>query len=127
MKDEMPDWARKMQPIIDKHLSAEEKAAMTARAESCDQAKAGAEWEEIIAKAKSLIGTDPATPEALDVARRWRAQVMLATGGDLAVTAKMGEAWRESLASPEVAPALPFGPEVWAFVGQAMAHLPPIA
>lgn len=127
MKDEMPDWARKMQPIIDKHLNTEEKAAITAQAGAFDQAKIGAEWEDIIDKAKSLVGSDPSAPEALNIARRWRAQVLLSTGGDLSITAKMGEAWRESLASPDVAPTLPFGPDVWAFVSQAMTHLPPIA
>jgi len=127
MQDQMPGWAKKMQPIIDKHLNTEEKAAMARQAEAFDQAKVGADWGDLIAKAKSLVGTDPGAPEAVDVARRWRALVMLSTGGDLAITAKMGEAWRESLANPEVAPALPFGPEVWAFVVQAMAHVPPIA
>ncbi len=127
MKDEIPDWARKMQPIIDKHLNTQEKAAITAQAEAFDHANVGAEWENIVAEAKSLVGSDPGAPEALNVARRWRAQVMLSTGGNLSITAKMGEAWRESLASPEVAPTLPFGPDVWAFVGQAMAHLPSIS
>ncbi|MGI8840096.1 MAG: MerR family transcriptional regulator [Caulobacteraceae bacterium] len=127
MKDETPDWAKKMQPIIDKHLNAEEKAAVTAQADAFNQAKIGAEWGDIIAKAKSLVGSDPGAPEALNVARRWRAQVMLSTGGNLSITAKMGEAWRESLASPDVAPTLPFGSDVWAFVSQAMAHLAPIA
>ena len=127
MQDQMPGWAKKMQPIIDKHLNTEEKAAMARQAEAFDQAKVGADWGDLIAKAKSLVGTDPGAPEAVDVARRWRALVMLSTGGDLAITAKMGEAWRESLANLEVAPALPFGPDVWAFVSQAMAHLQPIA
>src|SRR5665213_4188863 len=123
MQDQMPGWAKKMQPIIDKHLNTEEKAAMARQAEAFDQAKVGADWGDLIAKAKSLVGTDPGAPEAVDVARRWRALVMLSTGGDLAITAKMGEAWRESLANPEVAPALPFGPDVWAFVVKAMAHV----
>ena len=82
-----------------------------------------AEWDTLIAKAKSLVGTDPGSPEAADLARRWQAQVKLATGGDPAVFAKIGAAWKDSFADPKVAPALPFGPEVMAFVGQATARI----
>jgi len=122
MTDQAPDWANKMQPIIDRHLSAEDKAAMAANAGAFDQAAVSAEWDELIATAKSLIGTDPGAPAAQDLARRWKALVLQATGGDPAITAKMGQAWQDSFADPKVAPALPFGPEVMAFVGQAMAR-----
>jgi DNA-binding transcriptional MerR regulator len=127
MNDHTPDWAKKMQPIIDHHLSAAEKASMfkAGAASPLDPADYGRQWEEIIARARSLLGTDPGAPEALDVARRWRALVMVSTGGDMAITAKMGAAWREALADPDVAPALPFSPEVWAFVGEAMSRLGP--
>jgi DNA-binding transcriptional MerR regulator len=122
MKDQAPDWAKKMQPMIDKHMSAEDKAAMAAKAGAFDQESVSAEWDELIAKAKSLIGSDPGGPEAQELARRWKTQVLRATGGDPAITAKMRQGWQESFASPDVAPALPFGPEVWAFVGEAMAR-----
>ncbi|MDQ2860685.1 MAG: hypothetical protein M3T55_08170, partial [Pseudomonadota bacterium] len=62
-----------------------------------------------------------------DVARRWRELAYQSTGGDPALFAKMAQVWRESLASPDVAPTLPFSADVWAFVGKAMAHLPPLA
>ncbi len=126
MNDQAPEWARKMQPIIDHHLSEAEKAAMfkSGQTSDFDPADYGRQWEEIIAEAKSLVGTDPGAPEALEVARRWRALVMVSTGGDMAITAKMSEAWREALADPDVAPVLPFSAEVWTFVGQAMSRLP---
>jgi hypothetical protein len=114
-----------MQPIIDRHLSAEEKAVMFDKADAFDQEKVNAEWTELIARAKALLGTDPGAPAAQELARRWSAQVLRATGGDRAITAKMGQAWRDSFANPEVAPALPFGPEVWAFVAEAAARLTP--
>jgi DNA-binding transcriptional MerR regulator len=127
MTDQMPEWAKKMQPIIDHHLSAAEKAAMfqSGEASHLDPADYGRQWGEIIAEATSLVGTDPGAPEALDVARRWRALVMVSTGGDMAITTKMGEAWREALSDPDIAPVLPFTSEVWNFVGQAMSRLPP--
>jgi MerR family transcriptional regulator, thiopeptide resistance regulator len=125
LNDQIPDWAKKMQPIIDRHLSAEEKVAMFERADVFDPEKVNAEWAELIAQAKALLGTDPGAPEAQELARRWSAQVLRATGGDRAITAKMGQAWRDSFANPEVAPALPFGPEVWAFVAEAAARLTP--
>ena len=96
---------------------------MAARAGDFDQAEVQAEWDTLIAKAKSLVGTDPGAPEAANLARRWQAQVRLATGGDPAVFAKIGRVWKDSMADPKVAPALPFGPEVMAFVGQATARL----
>jgi len=127
MTDQMPEWAKKMQPIIDHHLSQAEKAAMfkSGEASHLDRADYGRQWGEIITEATALVGTDPGAPEALDVARRWRALVMVSTGGDMAITAKMGEAWREALTDPDVAPVLPFTSEVWNFVGQAMSRLRP--
>ncbi len=125
MSDEMPEWAKKMQPIIDEHLSPADKAKIEALRTPSDQANYGTQWENVIAKAKSLLGSDPGAPEARDVARRWRELAHQSTGGDPALFAKMAQVWRESLASPEVAPTLPISPEVWAFVGKAMAYLPP--
>ncbi len=126
MNDQAPDWARKMQPIIDQHLSQADKARIEALTTSAaEQANYEADWEKLIAKAKSLLGSDPGAPEAQDVARRWRALARLSTGGDPALYAKMAQVWRDSLANRDVAPTLPFSPEVWAFVGQAMTKLAP--
>ena len=123
MTDTIPEWAEKMQPAVDRNFSAADKSAMAARAGDFDQAKVQAEWDDLIAKAKTLVGTDPGSPEAADLARRWRAQVRLATGGDPEVFAKIGAVWKDSFADPKVAPALPFGPEVMAFVAQATARI----
>jgi DNA-binding transcriptional MerR regulator len=126
MNDQAPEWATRMQPIIDHHLNETEKAAMFKAVDATpfDPADYGRQWEEIIAQAKSLVGTEPGAPAALEVARRWRALVRVSTGGDMSITAKMSEAWREALADPDVAPVLPFSAEVWTFVGQAMSRLP---
>ena len=123
MSETPPDWARKMQPAVDRNFSDADKSEMASRAGDYDPVAVQSEWDDLIAKAKSLVGSDPGAPEAADLARRWRAQVKLATGGDPAVFAKIGAVWKESMADPKVAPALPFGPEVMAFVGQATARL----
>lgn len=125
MNEQTPSWAKLMQPAVDEHFSGAEKKAMRDKAGTFDQAKVGAEWTALIDKAKALLGTDPAAPEAQDLARRWRAQVALATGGDPGASAKLTAVWRDSMAKPDVAPALPFGPEVMAFVGDAMRRLGP--
>jgi len=124
MTDKTPEWAAKMQPAIDEHFSDADKAAMANRAVAFDQTKVAAEWDTLIAEAKALVGSDPAAERAQALARRWRDQVRLATGGDAAIGAKLSAVWRDSLASPQVAPSLPFGPEVMAFVSQAVARLP---
>jgi hypothetical protein len=123
MSDQAPEWAKKMEPSIDRHFSEADRAAMVQRAGDFDQAKVSAEWDALIAKAKALVGTDPGAPAAQELARRWRAQVRLATGGDPALQAKIGQVWKDSLADKDVAPTLPFGPEVMTFVGAAMSHL----
>ncbi len=123
MSEKTPEWAEQMQPAVDRNFSAQNKADMAARAGEFDQIAVQAEWDTLIAKAKSLVGTDPGAPKAADLARRWQAQVRLAAGGDPATFAKIGAVWRESLADPKVAPALPFGPEVMAFVSAASARL----
>ncbi|HZL01326.1 MAG TPA: MerR family transcriptional regulator [Caulobacteraceae bacterium] len=125
MSDQAPQWARKMQPFIDRRLDEADKAAMSARAGAFDQVEVGAEWEALIAQAKTLVGTDPGSSEALELARRWRSQIRLSTGGDPAIAAKLSDVWKDSFATPEVAASLPFGPEVMAFVSQAMARLEP--
>ena len=62
---------------------------------------------------------DPKSPEAMDLAKRWMAQVSLFTRGDPAVSAKVGAMWKEAMADPAKAPKLPMTPELMAFVGEA--------
>jgi DNA-binding transcriptional MerR regulator len=123
MTDQIPEWAQDMRPSIDRNFSDADKAEMAARAGSFDQAKVNAEWDALITEAKALLGTDPGTPAAQILARRWRDQVRLATGGDPTIEAKVGQVWKDSLSDPTLAPKLPFGPDVMGFIGQAMARM----
>jgi hypothetical protein len=47
------------------------------------------------------------------------------TGRDPKQPEKSGNGWKHAFADPSVAPKLPFGPEVMAFIGEAAKHLPP--
>src|SRR5208337_3722903 len=106
-------------PIIDKHYSAEERAALEAK--PFDQEAVSRQWEQVIADAKAAMAQgDPASPAALHAARRWQALVNQFTGGDPAVAGKARAVWGEAMADPKAAPQLPLNPEIFAFVGRAM-------
>jgi MerR family transcriptional regulator, thiopeptide resistance regulator len=107
-------------PLIDKHMGAEERAAHQAR--PFDQAEVAREWDALIAEAKTLMAKgDPASPEAQALARRWKAQVEKFTMGNPQTNAKVGAIWKDAMADPKAAPKLPLNPEIFAFMGKAMA------
>ena len=125
MSEQAPEWAKKMQPMIDRHMSDADKARMKAQAGTFDPAEVQAQWDALIAEAKTLVGTDPSAPKAVDLAQRWKAMVRRSTGGDAELKTKIGNVWNDAMADPKLAPQLPFGPEVMAFIGAAAKHLPP--
>jgi len=86
-----------------------------------DQARAQAEWDVLIAEAERLKDGDPASPEAIDLAKRWTAQVAKFTRGDPEVSRQLGAAWRETAADPKASQQMPFSPEVFAFIRKAQA------
>jgi DNA-binding transcriptional MerR regulator len=86
-----------------------------------DQARTGAEWAALIAEAERLKDGDPASPEAIDLAKRWMAQVARFTRGDAQVNAQLGAAWREVAADPKASQQMPFSPEVFAVIQKAQA------
>jgi DNA-binding transcriptional MerR regulator len=116
-------------PLIARHFSADEVKAFEARelppVDPAARAQWDAyarEWDVLIAEAKALMAKgDPASPEALDLARRWAAQVHKFSGGDRGVELRMAEVWKDAMADPASAPKLPMDSELWTFVGKAMA------
>jgi DNA-binding transcriptional MerR regulator len=127
MTKDTPDWAKQMQPIVDKHFTEADRAAWAKKAGAYDQAAFSAQWEALIAQAKALVGTDPSAPKAQDLARRWREMTDVKSGADPHVCAKIREVWQDAMADPELAPKLPFGPEVMQFISAAAKHLKPKA
>jgi len=105
-------------PLIRKHFDAESLAAVRAR--PYDQTAITRAWDAVIADAKiAMAKGDPATPEAMDVARRWRDLVGQFTGGGPRVAERTAGVWRDAFADPDAAARLPFGPELMDFVRRA--------
>lgn len=109
-------------PLAAKHFTPEQLAELGKR--PTNQAEATREWDALIAEAKALMAKgDPASPAAIDLARRWQAQVAKFTGGDPELFKRAGQVWKDAMADPEAAPKLPMNPEIFAFVGKAMENL----
>ncbi len=109
-------------PISDKYFSEDERKALLAK--EFDQAEIGRQWDQVIADAKAAMAAgDPGSPAAQDVARRWKALVDQFTGDNPEVAGKVRAIWGEAMADPKAAPKLPLNPEIFAFMGQAMAKL----
>ena len=64
---------------------------------------------------------DPTSNAAIDLARRWFAQVGKFTGGDPDLSGRLGRVWTDAMADSEAAPKLPLTPEIFGFVGRAWA------
>jgi DNA-binding transcriptional MerR regulator len=108
-------------PITAKYFTPEETKALTNRKLAFDGAQA---WEAVIEDAKRAMAEgDPASPEALAVARRWRGLVNQFTGGDPAIAAKVKAVWSDAMADPKTAPRLPLNPEIFAFMAKAQQKL----
>ncbi len=86
-----------------------------------DQRRAAEEWAALIAEAERLAATgDPSTPEAFDLARRWKMQVELFTRGDPDLTAQVNSLYSDAASKGMQ---LPFSREVWRFVNEAQKRL----
>ena len=108
-------------PLIRKHFDEETLGGLAAK--PYDQAAVTRAWDAVIADAKTAMAKgDPATAEAMDVARRWNDLVGQFTGGDVKVAERTAGIWRDAFADPAAA-RLPFGPELMDFVRQAGAAL----
>ncbi|HEY3777312.1 MAG TPA: MerR family transcriptional regulator [Rhizomicrobium sp.] len=105
-------------PLIDRHYSEEERAELRTR--SYDQTEVARVWDGLMAEARTLMANgDPMSPEAKDLARRWKAQVNLFTGGNPEIAAKAKAVWSEAMADPHAASKLPLNPEIFAFIEKA--------
>jgi len=109
-------------PLVEKHFTESELAEIGTR--KAEPGQAEAVWDGLMAEAKPLMATgDPASPAALDLARRWKAMVDAFTGGDPAIAGKVKAVWTDAFADLAAAPKLPASPEMFAFIGQALANL----
>ena len=114
------DWSQTFDPLAEKHLSPEEIRAIQSRHGDFDPEKVARDWDALITEGKALMAKgDPSSPEAADHARRWMAQVSLTTGGDTAVTQKVGAMWMDAFKDPDFREKSPMSPELMQFVGEA--------
>jgi DNA-binding transcriptional MerR regulator len=119
LKSGQKELGQLLEPHVRSHFSRAE-VEETAR-RPFDQEQIGKQWDALIAEAKALMAKgDPASPAAVDLARRWQAQVEQFTRGDPGVAARVQAVWRDAMADPSAAPAMPLNPEMFAFIGQAM-------
>ena len=123
MTDKMSDdeMAAVFKPLADKHFTPEEQAELYKGKEAYfDQAQVTREWDTLMAEGKALQAKgDPGSPEAMDLARRWMAQVNRFTGGDSAVTQKVSAMWKDAMSDPATAPRMPMDLSLMSFVGEA--------
>lgn len=116
-------WTPEHQALAEKHYTPEQLAALKARAFTAeDQARVSQAWNEVFADAERLKGGDPGSPEALDLARRWRALVEAFTQGDPALGKAAAGFNRELMSRPDMAQTLP-SKDVWAFAMEAIERL----
>jgi len=125
MPQDHPDYVNDIQPIIDKHFTQADRERWAKRAGTYDQAAVNAEWMTLIAEAKSLLGSNPSSPQAIDLARRWREMATVKSGADEATIRKISKVYQEAMADPAIAPKLPFGPDVVQFINEAAKFLSP--
>ncbi len=114
------DWNRLAKPVFERHFTPEEQAQFAARKNDFDQAEVTREWDALIAEGRALQAQgDAGSPQAMDLAERWMAQVRRFTGDDPAMIVKSSEANKELLANPEAARKMPFDLSLMQFVGEA--------
>jgi DNA-binding transcriptional MerR regulator len=117
-KDQREEMKAMFDPIIQKNFSKEELEALRARPYNQDEV--ARTWDGLLAEARALmVKGDPHSPEAQDLARRWKAQVAAFAQGDPAMIAKAKAVWSEAMANPDTAPRLPLNPEIFAFIEKA--------
>ncbi len=118
MSDE--DWGEIFEPLTKKHFTDTDLEALKDRPPFDPQAISD-QWASIIGEANGMMarGVDPASPQAMNMARRWKALQDAFTGGDPDLTAKARAMWSEAMADPVAAPRLPMTTELFTFVGKA--------
>lgn len=120
MTDKRPeDVATVYAAIAAKHLSEIDQATLAANGYAgMDQPDD--DWSTLHAEADRLMQIgDPASPAAIDLARRWMGKVFEGTGGDPALTRKMKAVAREALEHPVFGAASPSSVAMMDFVAQA--------
>lgn len=123
-KPNTEDLQKIFDPLIARHYSADDLAALKARSAEFDPADIKRQWDGLFAEARALMAKgDPASPAALDLARRWMALTEQFTQGDPGLSERAAKVWKDAMADPKAKDKLPVDPAMWVFVGKSMAAL----
>ena len=105
-------------PHQHKYFTPEEIDAFSA-AEDFDHERDIAAWEGLIAELKRLaVAGDPASPAAMDLARRWLAHTESFTKGDEILATKLRNMAKDAFADPITAQQMPYSKEDLIFLGR---------
>jgi DNA-binding transcriptional MerR regulator len=116
------EWKAMFDPLIQKNYAPEDLAKASGR--HFDQEEISKAWNTLFEDAKAVMAKgDPYSPEAMDVARRWSALVNQFTQGDPKLAEGSSKVWKDAFADPKIAPRLPVGADLFAFVGKGMQRL----
>jgi DNA-binding transcriptional MerR regulator len=116
------DWKAMFDPLIQKNYAPEDLAKT--KAQHFNQEEVSKAWNTLFEDAKAVMAKgDPYSPEALDVGRRWSALVNQFTQGDPKLAEGSSKVWKDAFADPKIAPRLPVGADLFAFVGKSMLRL----
>ena len=116
------EWKAMFDPLIQKNYAPEDLAK--ASGQHFDQEEISKAWNMLFEDAKAVMAKgDPYSPEAMDVARRWSALVNQFTHGDPKLAEGSSKVWKDAFADPKIAPRLPVGADLFAFVGKGMQRL----
>ncbi|ACI98438.1 MerR family transcriptional regulator [Rhodospirillum centenum] len=118
-----PDWREGLALLFARHFTAEERETLAGAAPAASVGTTdAAEREALLMEARSMLGRDPATAEAMDLARRWRDRAARFVGGDKDKLDRMRAVLDEALADPALSRTLPWREEV-AFIRAATERL----
>jgi len=109
-------WTDVFRPICRKHLTPDQMEALDERGAWEADASVGELWATLIADARALVGTDPSSPAAFEIVRRWRAAQSLLTAGDASLSRSLAAAWRQATSDPDLAGFAPVDQETLDFV-----------
>jgi DNA-binding transcriptional MerR regulator len=105
-----------------KYFRPDELTEMAAR-EDYDQERDFAEWDGLIAELKQLaLAGDPACPQALDLGRRWEAQIEAFTKGNEILTTRLRNMAKDAFSDPVTARQMPYSVEELFFLGQILEN-----
>ncbi len=116
------EWKAMFDPLIQKNYAPEDLAK--ASGQHFDQEEVSKAWNILFEDAKAVMAKgDPYSPEAMAVARRWSALVNQFTQGNPKLAEGSSKVWKDAFADPKIAPRLPVGADLFAFVGKGMQRL----